>query len=392
MHILHIISTLDPAAGGPAEGVRLLLSQTEDGCTGEAVTLDAPDAPWLRTLPFPAHGIGPIHSVYGFHRNLLPWLRANRNRFDGFLLNGMWQYCGLATMLAAAQAVPYVVFAHGMLDPYFKRRYPLKHLKKLPYWYLVESWVLRRAFRVLFTTETEQRLAKQSFAVSSWTSAIVPYGVQVPHTPRESLIQAFYELVPDLQGRRFLLFLGRIDRKKGCDLLVEAFAGISAESPDLHLVMAGPDRDGWAGELRATAASMGCADRIHWPGIVQGSAKWGAFHAAEVFILPSHQENFGIAVAEAMACGRPVLLSTEVNLAQTIEHDGCALIEPDTLDGTRNLLKRWAALTLAERETMGTRALESYRRRFDLRESVRAIQRLFQQALDSGRYTAGRKH
>lgn len=392
MHILHIISTLDPAAGGPAEGVRLLLSQTEDGCTGEVVTLDAPDAPCLRGLPFPVHGLGPIHSVYGYHKRLLSWLRTNRSRFDGFLLNGMWQYCGLATMLGAGKQVPYLVFAHGMLDPYFKRRFPRKHLKKVVYWYPVEYWVLRRAWRVLFTTVTEQRIARESFALSSWQSAIVPYGVEVPANPRGELLDAFYAALPLLRGRRFLLFLGRIDRKKGCDLLIRAFCETAARDPELHLLMAGPDRDGWATELQQAATAAGVADRVHWPGILRGSAKWGAFVASEAFILPSHQENFGIAVAEALACGRPVLLSTEVNIADTIQHDNCAFVEPDTLDGTRRLLERWIALPLGEREMMGRNALASYQRRFNLRESMRTIQGLFQQAQQSGRYLQQEKH
>ena len=386
MHILHIISTLDPAVGGPAEGVRLLLSQTEDGCTGEAVTLDAPDAPCLQDLPFAVHGLGPVQSVFGYHRRLLPWLRANRDRFDGFLLNGMWQYNGVATLLGAGRQVPYLVFAHGMLDPYFKRRFPLKHLKKVVYWYPIEYWVLRRAWRVLFTTETEQRIARESFALWSWRSAIVPYGIEVPTSAEDKLRNAFHAAVPALQGQRFLLFLGRIDRKKGCDLLIHAFCQTAANDPDLHLLMAGPDRDSWAAELQQIAFEAGVADRIHWPGMLTGDLKWGALHAAGAFILPSHQENFGIAVVEALACGKPVLLSTEVNIADTIQKDGCAFIEPDTLEGTRRLLQSWGSLSTGERDTMGRNAREAYQRRFNLRESMRTIQRLFEAAQASGAY------
>ncbi|MGI4758540.1 MAG: glycosyltransferase [Janthinobacterium lividum] len=377
MHILHIISTLDPAAGGPAEGVRLLLSQTDSGCTGEVVTLDAPDAACLQDLRFPAHGLGPIRSVYGYHARLYPWLRANRDRFDGFLLNGMWQYCGLATMLAAGRHTPYMVFAHGMLDPYFKRRFPMKHLKKVLYWYPVEYWVLRRAHRVLFTTDTERELAEQSFALFRWKPAIVPYGVQVPDLPPTEMMAAFHSTATGLRGKRFLLFLGRIDPKKGCDMLVQAFCDAAAADPALHLVMAGPDRDGWSQELQHIADRAGCADRVHWPGMLRGPAKWGAFLASEAFVLPSHQENFGIAVAEALSCGRPVLLSDQVNLAATIREDGCTVIEPDTLDGTRRLLEGWIGLSPAERDTMKGMALLCSRRRFDLGASVRKIRDLF---------------
>ncbi len=388
MHILHIISTLDPAAGGPAEGVRLLLSQTNEW-TGEVVTLDAPGAPFLRDLPFSVHAVGPIHSVYGYSKNLLPWLRANRNRFDGFLLNGMWQYCGLATMLAAGRRVPYMLFAHGMLDPYFKRRFPLKHLKKIVYWYPIEFWVLRRAWRVLFTTETEHVLARQSFAIASWKAAIVPYGIELPATSPEVNVRAFHDAVPALREKRFIIFLGRIHPKKGCDLLIRAFCEVAASSPELHLLMAGPDPGQWGKKLHRMAVEAGIGDRIHWPGILRGPAKWGAFLASEAFILPSHQENFGIAVAEALACGRPVLLSGQVNIASLIGDAGCAYIEPDTLDGTRNLLRRWIATPDLERERMGSAAALCFQQRFDLRETVRTINRLFEEAARSGKYRKG---
>ncbi len=393
MHILHIISTLDPAAGGPAEGVRLLLSQMDEHWTGEVVTLDAPDAPFLRDLPFPVHAVGPIGSVWGycFGANLLPWLRRNRGRFDGFLLNGMWQYCGLATMLAAGRRVPYMLFAHGMMDPYFKRRFPLKHVKKLLYWYPVEFWVLRRAWRVLFTTDTERTLASKSFAMSCWKSAIVPYGIELPAILPETNVRAFYDAVPSLEGGRFLVFLGRIHPKKGCDLLIQAFCETASSDPELHLLMAGPDPDNWGEELRKSAANSGVADRIHWPGILRGPAKWGAFLAAEAFILPSHQENFGIAVAEALACGRPVLLSDQVNIGSIIGGAGCAYIEPDTLEGTRNLLRRWIATPPAEREAMSAAASACFHERFDLRESVHTIRCLFEEALESGQYRKGRR-
>ena len=383
MHVLHIITSLDPALGGPAEGVRLLLSETgetETGDTwsGEVVTLDDPASPFLQGLSFPVHALGPASGTIGFTRRLYPWLRANRGRFDGFLVNGLWQ-CGLATMLAAGRTTPYMVFAHGMLDPYFKRRFPLKHVKKALYWYPIEYWVLRNAFRVLFITDTERALAEESFALWKWRSAIVPYSVHPPDLPESVYREAFQNLVPELNGRRFLVFLGRIDPKKGCDLLIKAFCETAAEDPDLHLLMAGPS-DAWADGLKATVAAAHLEDRVHWPGMLRGPAKWGAFLASEAFILPSHQENFGIAVAEALACGRPVLLSDQVNIGSMLAGAGCSLIDADTLEGTRSLLHRWNSLTEQERTQMSAAATHCFHTRFDLRSSVQHLVQLFRSA------------
>jgi len=377
MRILHIIGTLDPAAGGPTESVRVLLSYGPIGYTGEVVTLDDPAAPYLSDIGFPVHALGPTNTKYGFNSKLLPWLRDNRHRFDGVVVNGLWQYCGYAAWRTLAGNTPYVVFTHGMLDPYFKHAFPLKHVKKWLYWIPAEYWILRGAYRVLFTSKAEKRLAEQSFWMHRWNAYVVPYGASGPSGDPEVQKRAFFAKCPDVKDKRYLLFLGRIHRKKGCDLLIDAFAKVAASDPDLYLVMAGPDSQSWSTKLKATAASAGIGDRVFWPGLITGDAKWGAFFGSEAFVLPSHQENFGIAVAEALGCGKPVLLADKVNIAEEIAEDGAGLMELDTAEGTLRLLERWIGMTLDERQLMANRAHQCFHRRYDMRENAKAIIRLF---------------
>jgi glycosyltransferase involved in cell wall biosynthesis len=207
------------------------------------VTLDDPSAPFLQAMPFPVHALGgPKRSFYS--PRLVPWLQANRNRFDGVMLHGLWEYTSVAVLRAVAGHVPYVVFPHGMLDPYFKRASPLKHMKKWVYWLAVQYWTLRRAHRVLFTTTAERDLAAQSFWLHRWSAMVVALGAEEPPHDLAACAEAFFARCPTVRGKRYLLFLGRIDPKKGCDLLIEAFAAfdpIALDDPDLHLVMAGPD-------------------------------------------------------------------------------------------------------------------------------------------------------
>jgi glycosyltransferase involved in cell wall biosynthesis len=160
--------------------------------------------------------------------------------------------------------------------------------------------------------------------------------------------------------------------------LIDAFLKLAARDPDLDLVMAGPDPQNWREELNLGAKAARLDHRIHWPGMLRGDAKWGAFQASEAFVLPSHQENFGIAVAEALACGKPVLLSDKVNIAAEIAADGAGLMELDTPAGTERLLQRWIEMPQAERQAMAARALECFHKRYDMRENAKTTVRLFE--------------
>ena len=382
MRILHIVGSINPAAGGPTEAIRMIIRYRPPGYEAEVATLDSPDAPFLNEFPFKVHSLGNRKKSW-YSPRLIPWLEANRHRFDGVIVHGLWEFTGLAALIAVARRKPFLVFTHGMLDPYFKRRYPLKHVKKWMYWLLAQYWILRAASRVMFTTELERDLATKTFWLWHWNPMVVSYGAD-PQLPEiDELVPAFYERCPELKvddpGRSYLLFLSRIHPKKGCDLLLQAFAKVAPTHPKLHLIMAGPDAVGMRKELQEIVDDAGLTDRVHWPGMLKGDAKWGAFAVSDAFILPSHQENFGIAVAEALACGRPVLISDQVNIAPEIAADGCGLVEPDTLKGTIRLLERWLALSPDEREAMQQQAKLTFARRYDMRRNSALILRIFEQ-------------
>ena len=377
MKLLHVISSVDPRGGGIAEGVlRLQAALTALGHEGEVLTLDAPGTPFVKAFPAKVHAIGPSRGTYAYNAALVPWLQQHADRFDAVIVNGLWQYPGLATLTALRDGrAPYFVFPHGMLDPWFKRRYPLKHLKKWLYWPWAEYRVLRRAAAVLFTCEEERLLARKSFWLYRSREAVVSYGTSSPPADAEGLSKSFLTAYPALRGKRIVLFLGRIHEKKGCDLLIDAFAHIARQAPDVHLVMAGPDQEGWVAALQARAQTLGVADRVSWPGMLSGDLKWGAFYASEVFCLPSHQENFGIAVAEALACGRPVLISDKVNIWREVEKDSAGFIETDSEEGTRRLLQRWLDATPVDLGVMRAAALRCFHDRFRIERVAQNVVR-----------------
>lgn len=367
LRILRIIPSLDPKGGGPTEGARKIDAELLAlGHSVEVACLDAPGAAFHATYPAPVHALGPTRmGSYRYAPRLVPWLRDSRQRYDAIIVNGLWQYHGLGAWRAlAGTQTPYVVFTHGMLDPWFKRTYPLKHFKKWLYWPWAEYRLLRDAKAVIFTSEEERLLARESFWLYRCNEVVTAYGTAAPAGDAEGLKAAFLSRHPHLQGKRLLLFLSRIHEKKGCDLLVSAFAQVAASDPDLQLVMAGPDQTGWVANLKDQAERLGIAERVSWPGMLQGDDKWGAFYAAEVFCLPSHQENFGIVVAEALACGKPVLISNKVNIWREIEADGVGIVHDDTLEGTLRGLQQWLALTPPARLQMQQSARPSFDARF----------------------------
>lgn len=376
MKILHVISSVNPIGGGPIEGVRQLQQPMKTfGVDVDVACCDTPDSPWLNNTGLSTvFALGPAKGSYAYASRLLPWLTVNAHAYDAVIVDGIWQYHGLAVQKAlAGTETPYFVFTHGMLDPWFKRTYPLKHLKKWLYWPWAEYRVLRDAKAVIFTCEDERLLARESFWLYKVNEAVTAYGTDTPPQDATVLSSAFLAAHPEYEGKRLILFLSRIQEKKGCDLLIEAFARLAKTDPRLHLVMAGPDQTGWVAELRERANALGVIDRISWPGMLQGDMKWGAFYAAEVFCLPSHQENFGIVVAESLACGKPVLISNKVNIWREIEADQAGFVDDDTLDGTVRNLERWFALTPIEQAAMGQRAQACFAQRFHIQKAAERL-------------------
>lgn len=372
--MLHVIDSLDPADGGPPHAVRQIArAYSKIGVDVEIACLDEPEAEFLRGIGFPVHALGPGMGGFGFSLRLRRWLRQNAHRFDGLVMHGVWSWPGVAVRDAALHAgKPYGVFTHGALDPWFNRQYPLKHLKKRLYW-PIQYRVLRDARHVFFTSTSERDLAATSFQPNRWNSLVVPYGATEPDGEPVAQTEAWYQQVPQLRDRRYLLFLGRLHEKKGCDLLLRAFAAVAGSAPALYLVMAGPDQVGWQARLQQMAAELGISARVHWPGMVGGSAKWGALRAADAFVLPSHQENFGIAVAESLAAGRPVLISDQVNIWPEIQSEGVGLVDKDTREGTDRLLRRWLELPEGEREEMAARCHPCFLRRYSMQSTAEAL-------------------
>lgn len=388
MKILRVISSMDPAHGGPSQGIRQSVPALQElGVISEVVTLDDPGADFFVKDTFKIHALGKPRNRWYYHHKLMPWLMNNLQRFDIVIVHGIWQFPSYAVRKAmqkmlqpapGARRPKIFVMPHGMLDPWFQHHPPrrLKSIRNRIYWNFIESQNIRAADGVLFTCQAELELARGTFRHYSPAAEInVGYGIGEPPAVH-SQTNIIQEIIPGLGGKPFILFLGRLDRKKGADLLIKSYIRLLREGRELPaLMVAGPASDhSFAAELHRMTAGIGV---IHFPGMLTGEKKWAALYTCEAFILPSHQENFSISVVEALACGKPVLISNKINIYKEIAGEHAAMVGDDSEDGTAKIISDWLQMPPASRENMGRNARRCYEKYFTARIAAnRMIEKL----------------
>ena len=361
-----MIPTLNPLAGGPPDGIKSLVKGLRaHNCDSNVICLDCEHDEWLSQYNFPVKALGESSSKYGFSKKIVPWIVANIESFDAVIVHGIWQFHSLATYLACKKStVPYFVFIHGALDPWFKHNYMAKHLKKYMYWLLVEYHVLRRARGLLFTSDDERLLARHSFWPYSFKELVVGFGKEDLYEKSALKDDSFLKKFPKLSDKKLILFVGRMHQKKGVDILVEGFLSIVSQFPDYHLVMMGPDPDGFQSKLEVKYPKS-LSSHVTWTGWVDSEEKWSAYARAEVFVLVSHSENWGAAVVEALLSGTPVLLSDKVNIWREVIADKAGLVDKNSLEGVSRLLLNWILMPDKNKFQYAKNSRECFERNFD---------------------------
>ncbi|MEC8243867.1 MAG: glycosyltransferase [Verrucomicrobiota bacterium] len=298
---------------------------------------------------------------------------ANRDNFS--IAHGLWQWPSvIAHQNWKRRKTPYLVFPHGMLDRWFKKTYPLKHLKKQMYWWLRQGKILENAHAVCFTTEEERHLARKTFWPYKCREVVTGLGVGDPPGDEKNQVSNFHGKFPQIRGKDFLLYMGRIHPKKGLDLLLKALDQ-QKKSNDL-LVIAAPisEDNAFYNTLRRDFKDI--EGQILWTDMLEGDLKWGALRAADSLILPSHQENYGMVVAEACSVGTPVLISNKVNLYHEILEYDAGFVENDTLGGVNLLLDHW---TKGKMQTKSQNARKCFREKLHISRTAEKVIQLFEE-------------
>lgn len=354
---LQVLSHVDPQFGGIASSVPQLSQATEAQGGPECPIAGFCDP--NEKLPKDAR-----QSVQHYSSHRVRWALDHnlRNRFrdsirasQGVHIHGVWEpHCNVAAAAARACRRPYIISAHGMLDLWALKH---KRVKKAFYAALIEARNLQRAACLRALTLDEV----QDYRRVGLTNpvAVVPTGVEVPAGITGDL---FWEMYPQLAGRRIILFLGRVHRKKGLDLLLQAWSRLPKSNDDTHVVIAGPD-DGHLPELKQMVEKLGLEQSVTFAGMLQGEQKWSALRAASVFVLPSHSEGFSVAVLEALAMGLPVIITDQCHFPEIVETKCGWTIQPDAAQ-LEQALREFLALPPEQAVHMGECGRDLVEKRF----------------------------
>ncbi|QJE94293.1 glycosyltransferase [Luteolibacter luteus] len=360
MKVIHTVSSLKMETGGPARSVPGLAGALARA--GAEVSLTANERPDSFRAP---EGVAFLSG--GTELPSLQAAAAEMIHDHGLWLPSNYK----VAQLASAMKTPRVVSPRGMLEPW-----ALEHRKwkKRLAWWLYQKRCLKSAAALHATSDAE---AEQFRRLGLKMPVIVlPNGVDLPEIPDEVA-----EAAPH-SSRRTALFLSRIHPKKGLPLLLDAWARVKPQDWDLHIV--GPDEGGHLADLQKQAKQLGLgSDLVRFSGPLDGAEKAAAFREASLFVLPTYSENFGIAAAEALAHGLPVI-TTHGAPWQVLETERCGWWVPVEGDAIAKALLDASARPEAELREMGRRGKEMVAARYSWDGIAREMLACYQWLLGRG--------
>ncbi|MEA5457539.1 glycosyltransferase [Arcicella sp. LKC2W] len=254
-----------------------------------------------------------------FSPELYSWIKHHGNEYDIIHIHGVWHFAGVAPYLAGITTAKCIT-THGLLDRWTISK---GYWKKYIFGLLFQKSILKKTELIQINNTDEQEDLKRFLGYQHSNVKIIPNGMNLSNfarLPQKGIFREKFNLPTD---KKIILFLSRINLKKGLDLLLPAFKSLAIQREDCLLVMAGPD-DGYLTETQNFILENALQDRIKLVGMLTGDDKLAAFADADIFALPSHSEGFSIATLEALISGIPSLLSDRVGFGEAIKETNAA--------------------------------------------------------------------
>jgi len=360
MKILFVIPALGSVYGGPSQCV-LDLAQAlgRQGVDLDIVTttangpdrLNVPTQTWIQEKFYRIQYFSYWNFIdYKFSWSLSRWLFQNISNYDLVHIHTIFCYPTLPAYWACQfHQIPYIMTPHGMLEPW---ALAYKSWKKTPYFELIEKPALQRASAIQMLASTEANNVEQLELKSPLV--IIPNGVYPEDFQDLPSSEIFYQQFPETRHKKLILFLGRIDPKKGLDLLAIAFEKIHAQFPETHLVLAGPDNIDFSPTVKGYFSEANCLEAVTFTGMLTGSLKYAVLAAADIYVAPSYSEGFSVSVLEGMASGLPCVITTGCNFPEAGMEKAALEIDIDAQQLTDALL--WCLINPEEAKQIGDHA------------------------------------
>lgn len=319
LKVLHVVPTLDPLYGGPSSAVRGMSKRLMARGIDPVIVATTTGPQWpsdgVPTIQAPLVASRLLPASFYYSPELAYWIEKRVREFDILHVHTIFNFpSAWACRVARQHRIPYIVRPCGMLDPWSLAQ---GWLKKSLWLRLIERANLNGAAAVHFTSE-EERLAASRFT-GNIPCVVIPLGIDIPtQLPAKPAV-----------GKKRILFLSRLHPKKGVERLIDALSELRKRD-DFIFVIAGSGEAAYERRLRRLVSEAGLDANTEWCGFVTGVMKESLFRSADIFVLPSYQENFGIAVAEAMAYGKAVVISDRVNIHSLVSTNNAGIvIRPD---------------------------------------------------------------
>ncbi len=325
MNVLHVVPSISAADGGPSAAVFALARAVQSlGVSVTIATTTEERSGALSIAGFPVKVFRRDFEPYKVSRELGRWLKDSVSTFDLVHIHALFSFSSTVACRAARRGqIPYIVRPIGVLNRWgMQNRRPAAKRLSLRW---VEGPLLSCVDAMHYTSVAEREEAEDSLPLlHGRPSFVLPLPIQINKTERSS--SEFVERFPDIKGKLVVLFLSRIDPKKGIELLLDAFSLVALRNDDAILVIAGGGNASYLAQLQGSATAQKLGSKLRWVGHLDGSMKASALAAAAAFVLPSHSENFGMAAAESLAAGTPTIVSPEVAISADIREFEAGLI------------------------------------------------------------------
>lgn len=345
MKILHVIPSVAPFRGGPSSVLQTFVRElSRKGIEIHVCTTDD-DGPGRLNIalsqPQQMHGGTYWHfarqlDFYTVSLSLAWWLGRHINDYDLVHIHALFSFpSNVAAAMAKKRRVPYIIRPLGVLNEWgMRNRRPWLKKASLK---LIEMKLIQGAALLHYTSEAEREEA--ALAGVQAPSIVLPNPIQL--ISASDVKGTFRHQYPELAQKKILLFLSRIDKKKGLEILLSSFAGLSPAQRGFHLVIAGTGDSGYIQALKARAQLLGVTAYITWTGLLSGHLKRAVLADADLFVLPSYSENFGNAAAEALAAGLPVVISENVGIHREVASAEAGLVVSCDPTELRNAIERF---------------------------------------------------